>query len=74
MICSPANAQEVDFSKEVEIGPTFDGNLDSRRISWYQCLTDQAGSRLIYMTIVDLGKVLSVVIAWKVFKSLPGKF
>jgi hypothetical protein len=32
------------------------------------------GGRLTYMAIVDLSKVLFVVIIWKIFSSLPGKF
>ncbi|WP_107668952.1 hypothetical protein [Cyanothece sp. BG0011] len=32
------------------------------------------GGRLTYMVILDISRVISVVVFWKIFKSIPGKF
>lgn len=32
------------------------------------------GGKLVFMVLTDLYRVLSVVILWKIFKALPGKF
>ena len=32
------------------------------------------GSQIIYMILNDIWKVLTPIVFWKIFKSLPGKF
>ena len=32
------------------------------------------GGSLVYRVISDISKVVSVVVFWKIFKSIPGKF
>lgn len=32
------------------------------------------GSRIVYMVLNDIWQVLTPIVFWKIFKSLPGKF